>query len=129
MSHEIDTPGAATKITVTLLTTFELEELNGSGQTGTATLTAQGSQTLVELSIPPGNLNTEQTHIHVGRCGATLGSVVFPLTSFVGGSGSSSTLVNATLSSVMDGNHAINLHQAGNPGNYTACGNIPGVTP
>ena len=104
---------------------FALEELSGSGQSGTAVLTDQGNMTQVELSISAGALETELVHIHTGQCGDTLGGGVFPLTSFVGGSGSSSTLVAATLDSVMDGGHAINLHQAGSPGTYTACGNIP----
>jgi len=105
--------------------TFALEELSGSGQSGSATLTEQGSMTQVELSVSAGALQTELTHIHSGQCGATLGGVVFSLTSFAGGSGTSSTLVDATLDSLRDGNHAINLHQAGSPGIYTACGNIP----
>ena len=85
--------------------------------------------TQVELSISAGALETELTHIHSGQCGDTLGGVVFPLTSFVGGSGSSSTLVEATLDSLMDGNHAINLHEVGNPSIFTACGNIPAEVP
>ncbi len=83
----------------------------------------------MELSIPAGTFETEFAHIHLGQCGGTLGGVVFPLTSFVGGSGSSSTLVAATLASLMDGDHAINLHKAGEPGIYTACGNIPAEAP
>ena len=34
-------------------------------------------------------------------------------------------MVSATLASLMDGDHAINAHEAGNAGNYTACSNIP----
>ena len=108
---------------------FALEELSESGQSGTATLTDKGTMTQVELSIPTGALETELTHIHSGQCGESLGGVVFPLTSFVGGSGSSSTLVEATLDSLMGGDHAINLHKAGNPSVFTACGNIPAEGP
>ncbi len=74
-------------------------------------------------------METELAHIHSGQCGDALSGVVFPLTSFVAGSGSSSTLVEATLDSLMDGDHAINLHKAGSPSIYTACGNIPAEAP
>ena len=102
-----------------------LFEMNHSGQTGIATLADRGSQTKVTMTLNPGAMNTEKVHIHTGQCGADLGGVVYPLTSFTGGSGMSTKMVEATLAMLQDGNHAINLHQAGNPGLYTACGNIP----
>ena len=105
--------------------TFPLRELSSSGQGGTANLTDKGSMTQVNLSIPRGALATELAHIHSGQCGETLGGVVFPLTSFVGGSGLSTTVVGAPLYRLMDGFHAINLHQRGNTNRFTACGNIP----
>ena len=54
--------------------TIALDEDNGSGQSGWATLTARGDKTEVVLYITPGSLETELVHIHSGRCGAdTLG--------------------------------------------------------
>ena len=100
-------------------------ELNNSGQTGTATLTGIGVNTQVVLSLNPGALNSELVHIHRGQCGDGLGGVNFGLNSFIGGSGGSSTMVGATLAILRDGDHAINIHMAGNPGFYTACGDIP----
>ena len=47
-----------------------LKEDNGSGQTGSATLTAKGNQTEGVLSLSSGNLETELVHIHSGSCGA-----------------------------------------------------------
>ena len=106
--------------------TITLDEQNDSGQSGTATLTAKGGDTEVVLSLTAGALETELVHIHTGSCGANLGGVAHPLSSFVGGSGGSETLLSGVgLGSLMTENFAVNSHQAGNPGVYTACGNIP----
>ena len=103
-----------------------LGSLNDSGQSGWATLTVNGSQTDVAVTLSAGALQSELMHTHQGSC-SNLGGVDYPLTSFVGGSGDSATTLSVSLSSIRDGNHAVNVHEAGNPGNYTACGDIPGV--
>ena len=113
-------PGRVVQIT--------LSELNGSGQSGTATLTELGGGTQVVLSLSVGALETELVHIHLGQCGAdNLGDIEHDLTSFVGGSGDSTTMVDVSLDSLQGGNHAINSHETDNAGNYTACGNIPSL--
>ena len=108
---------------------------DANDQSGSATLTAQGGATEVIMELSQGTLQSEAVHIHNGSCdkreapGTTLGGVDWPLTFFVGGAGSSVSTVPATLSEIRDGNHAINAHKAGEPGIYTACGNIPGERP
>ena len=102
-----------------------LQELNSSGQTGWAKLTSNGTTTTVLLSLSAGTLQTDLVHIHSGQCGDTLGGVVHGLTSFAGGSGTSTTTINASLASLLTGGFAINSHEVGNAGNYTTCGNIP----
>ena len=104
-----------------------LDERNDSGQSGTATLTEFGSTFDVVLSLSAGTSQTELVRIHSGQCGDTLGGVVHSLTSFVGGSGDSTTTVSATLASVQDGDHAVNSHDASDASIYTACGNIPSL--
>ena len=95
-------------------------------QTGTATLTAQGSQTQVVLNIQSGPAGVEQpVHIHSGSCPG-VGAVVFPLTNVV--NGTSTTVVNATLDSLRTGGYSINAHQDGTQaglGVYVSCGVIP----
>lgn len=107
--------------------TVTLDSLNNSGISGTATLTAQGSQTQVVVSVtgePAGA--SEPMHIHVGQCGPTLGSVKYPLKNVE--NGASTTVVNASLDSLQNGNFAINVHEsAANIQNYVACGNIPAL--
>jgi hypothetical protein len=102
--------------------------LNDSGQSGWATLTANGAQTDVAVTLSAEVLESELMHIHQGSC-ANPGGVGYPLTSFVGGSGDSATTVAASLSSIQNGSQYINVHQAGNPSTSTACGDIPAERP
>jgi hypothetical protein len=106
--------------------TVTLTQQNGSGVSGSATLTPMGNQTQVVINVtgePAGA--SEPAHIHVGAC-PNPGSVKYPLTNVV--NGSSTTTVNAPLSSITAGNMAINLHQSQqNISHYVSCGNIPVV--
>jgi plastocyanin len=127
-SHQAGDPAVYTSCgnipTQTEAVTLALNEENDSGQSGVATLTAQGSQMQAVLHLSSGNLESELVHIHSGQCGDSLGDVVHPLTSFTDGAGVSVTTINALLGSVQTGDFAINSHQAGDPAVYTSCGNI-----
>lgn len=109
--------------------TIQLGALNNSGETGTAVLTDMGNgQLKVDVTItgePAGASQPE--HIHTGQCGPTLGGVVYPLSPLV--DGKSSTTITATLSSLMDGNHALNGHKStAEISTYVYCGNIPNAS-
>jgi len=109
------------------VTTMELDlnQENYSGQSGTALLTAQGNNTEVFLDITSGTKDSELVHIHVGPCN-NLGSVIYPLTSFIGGAGESVTVLqDVPLASLLKGNLTIMSHESGSPDTYTTCGNIP----
>jgi len=113
--------------TVAESVSITLDELDGSGQSGTATLVDQGSVTLVAIAVTPGlpGDDPQPVHIHSGSCGPGLGGVDYPLTDIV--EGVSVTLVDATLESIRDGNHVINAHKSfPEIGTYTSCGYIPG---
>ncbi|MFQ5874835.1 MAG: PKD domain-containing protein [Dehalococcoidia bacterium] len=99
---------------------IDLGELNASGQTGTATLTAMGGQTEVVIDATPGISGIQ--HIHLGSC-ENLGGVAHDLGT-IGADGKSVTLVDAGLDSLMSGDFAINLHDKDNPAIYTSCGDI-----
>ena len=103
---------------------ISLNELNGSGQSGTATLTASGGGTAVVLSLGVGTAKSEKVHIHKGQCGADLAGVAHALTDFTDGK-SVTTLEAVSLESLLTGGFAVNAHKAGDPKVYTACGNIP----
>jgi hypothetical protein len=96
-----------------------------SEQSGTATLTAKGSRTEVVLRVTPGPVENDPqpVHIHFGDCGANLGSVHIGLNSVE--AGKSTTLVDANLLSLVNGNFAVNLHKSQPEIRvYTSCGNI-----
>src|SRR5690349_3091630 len=105
--------------------TVQLGAQNGSAQTGTATLTPMGDQTQVVINLPagPAGASVEQpVHIHDGAC-PTPGKVIWPLTNLK--EGKSTTMVNAKLSDIADGKHAINAHKsAAEASVYTSCGNV-----
>src|SRR6266852_3947107 len=78
--------------------TIKLDTLNSSGVSGTATLTANGNNTDVVVTVTgEPAAGSEPDHIHTGQCGATLGGVKYPLKNVEGGT--STTTVNATLAS------------------------------
>ena len=101
-----------------------LGELNNSGQSGKATLTARGDRTEVVIEIAAGAAGVAQPiHIHSGTCDS-LGDVVFALTNLDGGK--STTTVDATLASLRTGKFTINGHKSGDEiATFISCGNIP----
>ena len=102
----------------------DLNEQNDSGQSGTATLTQIGDDTQVDLDISAGTLESTAVHIHVGPCD-NLGGVVYGLTSFEGGSGTSTTLLEGvSVNDLLKGNLAINSHNTEDAGIYTTCGDL-----
>ena len=105
--------------------TVELFERDGSGQTGTAELTAVEGRTemVLRVNAGPAENDPQPVHIHFGSCGPNLGSIAYPLEDVV--AGESRTVVDAVLESLMDGNHTINLHKSyPDVRTYTACGDI-----
>ena len=128
-SHNSDDPSIYTACTdipkLSDSMTVPLDEQNDSGQSGWATVTSRGDDTEVVLWISPGTMETEAVHIHAGACGTDLGGVARSLTSFVGGSGTSATLVaGVTLSDLNAGTFAINSHNSDDPSVYTTCGSV-----
>ncbi len=110
--------------------TVPINPVAGSGVSGTATLTAVGNTTTVSLSVSGFAPNTSHaTHIHTGTC-ANPGGIVIDLptlTADASGAASATATVNASLASLMDGNHIIQTHvtSGANFGAGVACGDIP----
>ncbi len=109
--------------------TIQLGTLNNSGESGTATLTAAGAQTKVVLNITGQPAGADQpTHIHEGNCTTLNPAPKYPLTDVK--DGKSETTVNASLSDLLSGGYAINVHKsASDLPTYVVCGDIPKVTP
>ena len=104
----------------------QLDELNDSGVSGTATLTAVGdNQTRVVIDVQ-GATGDHPAHIHTGSCDDLNPNPLFPLNN-VDATGKSDTTVDVGLTELTGGGFAINLHKSQQEiGVYIACGNIGG---
>jgi hypothetical protein len=104
----------------------QLNQMSGSGQTGTATLTStidNKTQVVIELKGEPPSA-VEPAHIHTGTCKKLNPRPAYPLTNVNGGT--STTTINASLASLQTGRFSVNVHESTqNIGTYVACGTIP----
>ena len=104
--------------------TITLREQSGSGQSGTAVLTAVGNQTrvVVTLSNPAAGV-AQPAHIHEGTCANLNPQPRYPLQSLM--NGRSETVVDVPLSQLLAGQFAINVHKSQQEiSTYVACGEI-----
>lgn len=117
-------PTTAPVASATIAFTITLGAGRDADQNGFATLTAVGDKTQVDLNIKPGAAGVAQpAHIHEGSCPG-VGAVKYPLTNVV--DGKSTTVVNASLASLLTGGFSINAHKsAAEASIYVACGAIP----
>ena len=105
--------------------TITLDEVAGSGQTGTATLAADGTVTNVLIVIEGGSSGTQPAHIHEGTCEQLNPEPAYGLNE-VQNDFSDST-VEVPLDTLIAGEYAINLHVSpADLETYTSCGNIEG---
>lgn len=105
---------------------IDLEELNDSGVSGTATLTDNGDGTTTVSIEVSGATGGHPAHIHNGTCDDLDPNPLYPLTT-VDENGTSETDVPYTLDDLLANPTAINLHESDtNLGTYIACGNIAG---
>lgn len=106
--------------------TVELAELNGSGESGTATLTGtDGGKTRVVLDLKNPTTGSQPAHIHRGNCAKLDPKPRYGLVNAM--DGKSETIVGEPLSELTGGGLAINVHQSNDDlGTYVACGNLPG---
>ena len=104
--------------------TLTLADQAGSGQSGTATLTADGDERtrlVVELSNPPGP--SQPSHVHSGTCD-DIGAVVAPLESVDGGSAES--VVPMSLKELRRGDLIVHAHKSEAESKVSvACAEIP----
>ena len=103
--------------------TVELAEFDGSGQTGTATLTADGEQTRVVIAVDSPVSDSQPAHIHEGTCDDLTPEPAYGLPNVT--AGSSDSTVDVSLDTLTDGEYAINLHMSDDDlATYTSCGEI-----
>jgi hypothetical protein len=105
--------------------TVDLSEQNGSGESGTATLTAEGdNKTKVVISLDGAPAGTPQpAHIHEGSCANLDPTPKYGLENVV--DGKSTTEVDEPLDELRAEDYAINVHKSGTDlKTYVACGDI-----
>jgi CHRD domain-containing protein len=106
-------------------TTVTLGEQNGSGESGTATLTKEGDKTKVVVDLQGASSMTaaQPAHIHKGTCAKLNPVPEYPLSNVQ--SGKSTTTVNESLDELKKEAYAINVHKsAADLKTYVACGDI-----
>jgi hypothetical protein len=103
--------------------TIEMVELNDSGVSGEATLTADGDSTLVSIEVT-GASGGHPAHIHEGTCDDLDPNPLHPLDP-VDADGISETTVAVALDDLTAGEFAINVHLSDTElGTYVTCGDI-----
>jgi hypothetical protein len=102
--------------------TVDLNEQSASGESGSATLTAEGDKTTVVIDLQ-GNSSAQPAHIHKGSCADLDAMPEYALADVKGGT--STSTVDAKLADLRDGAFAINVHKsAAEVETYVACGNV-----
>jgi hypothetical protein len=103
-------------------------ELNDSGLSGTAELTARGARTNVSMWID-GAVGDHPTHIHVGRCDDLDPNPKYPLNNVelttTELAGTSDSVVDVSLDELLASDHLILIHKSTDQlDTYYACGDI-----
>lgn len=104
--------------------TVKLGAQNGSGETGTATLTAMGSgKTKVVVALSNAPSQAQPAHIHKGSCAKLNPVPEYALQNVM--NGHSESVVGVSLASLKKGTFAINVHKSQKDlKTYVACGNL-----
>jgi len=88
----------------------KLDEMNGSGEAGTATLTQQGDKTLVVIALSNGSATRQPSHLHDGTCDDYIPRPAYALSDVV--NGRSRTVVNAPFDKLTSGALIVNVHKS-----------------
>jgi hypothetical protein len=84
--------------------------LNGSGETGTTTLRAQGNKTVVIIKLSGGSDIEQPAHFHTGTCEKYTPRPLYPLNDVV--NGGSTTTIDVPLDKLVGGDLIINVHKS-----------------
>ena len=104
--------------------TVDMKALNGSGETGSATLTQQDDGVKVVVTLKGAPATAQPTHIHKGTCAKINAAPEYPLTSVT--NGTSTTVVKGVkLADLLSSDYAINVHKSPDDlATYVSCGDI-----
>ena len=104
--------------------TLDLEEQNGSGITGTVSLSpTSDGEVEVAIEVDGSDGGPHPAHIHEGSCAELDPEPAFPLEDVV--DGSSTTTVDVDIEDLTLSEYAVNVHEsAENAATYVACGDV-----
>ena len=104
--------------------TVDMKAQNGSGESGTATLTQTDAGVKVDIDIKNGTDAAQPAHIHQGTCPKINPAPQYPLTNVT--DGKSTTVVKGVkLADLLKGPYAINVHKSTSDlATYVSCGDI-----
>jgi len=88
----------------------QLNALNGSGESGTATLRGQGNKTTITLKLVNGSGIEQPAHFHVGTCDKYQPRPLYPLDDVV--DGKSTTTLDIPIDKLAGGDLIINVHKS-----------------
>jgi hypothetical protein len=103
---------------------FPVTVQNGSGESGTVTLTPVGDKTRVDLALVGAPADTPQpAHVHPGPCAKLDPKPKYPLTPVV--DGFSTTMLDLPIGQLTSGDFAVNVHKSSSEiAKYVACGDL-----
>jgi hypothetical protein len=104
--------------------TIALEAQNESGESGTATLTAEGPRTRIVLELEnPASDSPQPAHVHKGTCSDLDPAPAYPLANVT--AGTSETVVDVPLEELEGARFAVNVHKSEAEAEvYVACGTV-----
>ncbi len=89
---------------------IKLAAMNGSSESGTATLIAKGDKTVVVIDVANGTKDPQPSHFHLGTCDKYNPHHEFNLTPVV--DGKSTTTLDTTVDKLTGGDMVINVHKS-----------------
>lgn len=87
-----------------------LDSLNGSGESGTATLKPAGSKTVVTIRLSGGSDVEQPAHFHAGTCEKYEPRPLYPLNDVV--DGKSTTTLDVPIAKLTGGDLIVNVHKS-----------------
>ena len=105
--------------------TVQLTPQNNSGESGTATLTEEGTKTKVTVAVTGAPAGVAQPlHVHKGTCAQLDPKPAYGLAALT--DGKSETTIDVSLATLQAGGFAVNGHKSAKEvSTYVFCGNVP----
>ena len=102
---------------------FPITVQNGSGESGTVTLTPVGDKTRVDLAIVGAPADAQPVHVHPGSCAKLDPKPKYPLSAVI--DGYSTTMLDVPIGQLTSGDFAVNVHKSTSElAKYVACGDL-----